>query len=741
MFLNFARYRFRIVSFAFLMLISLCTASCETINKNQKAGPDSKVAGNAITSARGVLERLIGERAKDINLEIIPAEDSLDTYEIEAKNGDLTVRGSSTVAITFGFYQYLKKGTHNMVSWSGKHLDIPSQWPDYALERATSPYKYRYFLNVVTFGYTTPYWDWERWQKEIDWMALHGINMPLAVVGSEAIAERVWKKLGLSNEEIKEFFTGPAHLPWHRMGNLNKWDGPLSDHWQKDQVALQHKILNRMRELGLKPIAPAFAGFVPEGFKDKHPDLEVSALKWGGFSEEYNAYVLPPDSPYFEKIGKLFIKEWEREFGKNKLYLSDSFNEMDVPVPDNNPEKKYELLAGYGEAIYNSIAAGNPDAVWVTQGWTFGWQDEFWDKKTLQAMLSKVPDEKMIILDLANEYPEHVWNIPQVWKTHEGYYGKQWVFSYVPNFGGKTPYTGYLDMYATGAIEALNSDYSENLIGFGSAPEGIENNEVVYELLSDMGWAREEINLDQWIKEYSLARYGGYPEEMKIAWEKLRKSVYSSFSPYPRYVWQLVVPDERRKGSVHDSKVFRQGVQNFLAASEELKESEFYRNDAIELAMLYLGNKADDFFKEALAAKAANNEAAMKEAGEKTINLLEEIDRLLESHPTDRLQPWIEFARSHGETTKEKDHYEANAKRLITTWGGFQEDYAARLWSGLIRDYYIPRIRQHLFTENYDGDAWEENWIQTPEKTDIAPFENPVEKAKELVARYRDNSN
>ena len=69
-------------------------------------------------------------------------------------------------------------------------------------------------------------------KKEIDWMTLRGVNMPLATVASEAIAERVWLKMGLKEEDIRAFFTGPAHLPWHRMGNLNGWDGPLTDGWQ-----------------------------------------------------------------------------------------------------------------------------------------------------------------------------------------------------------------------------------------------------------------------------------------------------------------------------------------------------------------------------------------------------------------------------------------------------------------------------------------------------------------------------
>ncbi len=56
---------------------------------------------------------------------------------------------------------------------------------------------------------------------------LHGVNMPLALVGYEAILARVWKKMGLTDEEINSYFVGPAHLPWMRMGNISGVDGPL----------------------------------------------------------------------------------------------------------------------------------------------------------------------------------------------------------------------------------------------------------------------------------------------------------------------------------------------------------------------------------------------------------------------------------------------------------------------------------------------------------------------------------
>jgi len=689
-----------------------------------------------VTSSRQVIHRLIGPKAKDIRLALLPDSDHRDVFEVSAKAGVLSIKGSSPSAICYGFYDYLRNHCYSMVSWSGQHVPIPIIWPDYEGKAIVSPYLYRYYLNVVTFGYTTPYWGWNRWEKELDWMALHGINMPLATVASEAIAARVWRRLGLSEAEIVDFFTGPAHLPWHRMGNLNKWDGPIPEHWHRDQLALQHQILDRMRALGMHPIAPAFAGFVPEGFKKKHPELKVNALKWGGFPSEYNAYMLPPGSAWFERIGKLFIEEWEKEFGKNQFYLSDSFNEMDVPVSKGHPEEKYALLGDYGESIYRSIHAGNPDAVWVTQGWTFGYQPDFWDKPSLKAMLAKVPDDKMMILDLANEFPEHVWHIPLVWKTHEGFYGKQWVYSFVPNFGGKTAWTGVLSQYASSAIDALRSPYSQHLVGFGFAPEGIENNEVVYELLADMAWARVPIDLGRWLERYSKARYGGYPQAMKEAWQGLTETAYGSFGAYPRFLWQTVNFDQRRKGRMNSDSRFLQAAKQFLSCADQLKSSPLYRNDALEIVMHYLGAKADQYYAEALQADSLGQKQRKEQLAKQTIDILKAIDRLLESHPTDRLQAWVDFARAKGKNKTTKDYYESNAKRLITTWGGVQNDYAARLWSGLIRDYYIPRITLRLSGKEQERAAWEEQWIKTPGISKLQPYADPVAEAKTLLDTY-----
>lgn len=75
-------------------------------------------------------------------------------------------------------------------------------------------YRFRYYQNVCTFGYTSAWWQWDHWERNIDWMALNGINLALAFNGQEAIWRRVYLQLNFTPDEINEHFGGPAFLPW-----------------------------------------------------------------------------------------------------------------------------------------------------------------------------------------------------------------------------------------------------------------------------------------------------------------------------------------------------------------------------------------------------------------------------------------------------------------------------------------------------------------------------------------------
>ena len=663
-------------------------------------------------------------------------ENGCDRFSYQVKNGILCVDGSSNVALCRGFYEYVKSREAGICSWSGDRFIMPGKSDDTESIGKVSPFRHHYYFNVVTYGYTMAYWDWDRWSRELDWMALHGIDMPLALVANEAITARVWKKLGLTDEEISDYFVGPAHFPWMRMGNISHHDGPLPLEWHDGQVKLMHRILDKMRALGMSPICPAFAGFVPQAMKRLYPDLNLMEMSWSGGA--FHNWMIDPQDELFGKIGRMFIEEWESEFGKCDYYLADSFNEMDIPFPPKGDPSRYELLADYGEKVYGAIKAGSPDAVWVMQGWMFGYQHDIWDYETLAALVSKVPDDKMLLLDLAADYNRCKWHSEYNWEYYKGFFGKQWVYSVIPNMGGKTGMTGILDFYANGRLDAMNSANRGNLVAFGFAPEGIENNEVIYELLSDAGWTEDEIDLDGWLENYSACRYGAVPQSIKDYWKEMRQGVYGSFTDHPRYVWQFR-PGFRGDNSVMIDEHLFNGIKAFASASEELSDSPLYVVDLEELTAQYLGARMEETV-HAIYDKVAGGEDF---SGEKDsfLRMGIALDKVLASHPNLKLDNWIAYARAWGGTPELADYYEHNAKRLVTVWGPPVDDYSARIWSGLVRDYYLPRWQKWFLAKDHGKDfdfvEWEEDWVRNSVGVSpVDPFEEPVSACIDLIENH-----
>jgi alpha-N-acetylglucosaminidase len=684
-------------------------------------------------SAAGVIERTFGAMPKNVEFAVVPAEDSCDVYVLEAAGGKLKVSGSTPVAMCKGFYDYIVHNGYGIATWSGNRLEFPDSVPDMAAEKVVSPFRYHLYYNVCTYGYTTPYWGWSQWQNEIDWMALHGIDMPLAPIGGESIFRRVWKAMGLSNEQIGEYFTGPGHFPWMRMGNMSKLDGNESDQWFKAQIKLEHKILNRMQALGMKPVYQGFAGFVPEAMKEVYPKVNITETKWSGFKN----YMLSPKDSLFAVIEKNYIAEWEKEFGPGKYYLIDSFNEMDVPFGEKGTPERTAQLAEYGKVIYSSLSAADPNAVWVMQGWMFGYQRNIWDPQSVSDLLSEVPNDKMIIIDLAVDFNQYVWRSSKSWDRLDGFYGKNWIYSTVPNFGGRSAVTGSLDFYANAHLNALRSPNKGNLTGYGTSPEGIEQNEPVYELISAAGWSRDSIDVVDFMHRYSVARYGSCPPQIDSFWNEMMQSAYGTCTNNARYRWQLR-PYIQSAPTMDDNEHYYKGIEYYLAAAASdtaLASSPLYKTDAALYGAMYLAAKADVALAEANWADVKGDSAKYNACKAATLMMLQGTDMLLESHPILRMARWLDFAQAAGYTAEERSKFVTEARRLVTIWGPPVNDYSARIWSGLIRDYYMPRIWQYFkckeTSSNIDWAAFDSAYVFS---NGISPLKYPEGFGKDVVA-------
>lgn len=104
------------------------------------------------------------------------------------------------------------------------------------------------------------------------------------------------------------------------MGNLDGWGGPLSDDWINRGNALQHQYLQRARELGMTPVLPAFAGFVPAALRDKLPGAPIhNAAGWGDFRA---THYVEPTSALFAQIGTAFVKRLCAEYGCEEQWFT-----------------------------------------------------------------------------------------------------------------------------------------------------------------------------------------------------------------------------------------------------------------------------------------------------------------------------------------------------------------------------------------------------------------------------------
>ena len=99
----------------------------------------------------------------------------------------------------------------------------------------------------------------------------------------------------------------------------------------------------------------------------------------------------------------------------------------------------------------------------------------FWTNDAIKAFLSDVPNDKMIILDLSAE-------ARPIWQRTESFFGKPYIYCLLHNFGGMRGIYGNLDAIGRGPITAATTKGS-TFIGIGLAPEAIEHNPVVYDLM------------------------------------------------------------------------------------------------------------------------------------------------------------------------------------------------------------------------------------------------------------------
>lgn len=640
-----------------------------------------------------------------------------EAFQLKSQNGKIIIEATGSNAAAVGLNWYLKNYCHRSMSHMGDNLSPVNPLP-VVKEPITinAVAQYRYALNYCTYNYTMSFYTWEDWEHELDWMALNGVNLMLVANGEEAVWQNVLRRIGYTEKEIADFIPGPAYNAWWLMGNIEGWGGPMPQSQINSRKGIVQKMITRMQALGIEPVLPGFYGMVPHNLSSKTKAHIINQGNWGAF---IRPAILDPTDTAFQRIAGIFYEETKKLYGKNiRFFSGDPFHEGGITEGVD--------LGKAGASIQKAMQQYFPGAIWILQGW----QDN--PKKEL---LAETDRSAILIQELFGENTNN-------WETRNGYEGTSFIWCCVNNFGERPGLQGKLERFAAEVHRASNSTFKQYMKGVGIMPEGINNNPLTYELLLATAWYPEQLNVNDWVKTYSVARYGKKNADIDEAWKLLLQTAYSNpgYQEGPpenvlcaRPALQIKSVSSwgnLKKG--YDTAVFAQAVKLFTNAAPEFKNSETYKIDVINFTRQVLSNRADQVFAAIVNAYNEKNKEAYNKAAEEFLELHQLTDELLNSHAYYRLATYQQQALHSGNTPAEKKNNLHNAMMLITYWGennrkeDYLHEYAYKEWGGMMLSFYQKRWKLYFeyLRDTLDGKnatapdffAWERNWVKQNEQ-------------------------
>ncbi|MCZ4223259.1 alpha-N-acetylglucosaminidase [Pedobacter rhodius] len=645
---------------------------------------------NIYPAVREIALRRVPWLAPSLLFKVIPSAAGKDIFELSSRNNKIIIAASNPNSAAYALGYYLKYYCHRSMSHLGDNLAKPAKMPLIKEKiKISSPFRFRYALNYCTVSYSMAYYKWTDWERELDWMALNGVNLMLAPVGMEAVWQNTLKRLGYSSKDIEDFIADPAFSAWWLMGNLEGWGGPVSQVLINQQIKLEQQIIKRMGDLKIEPVMQGFYGMVPTSLKNRIKIKVVDQGKWvGGFTRP--DFLIPLDTA-FDRIADIYYTEMKKLYGANFHFFGGD------PFHEGGSSKGVDISKA-ATLIQRKMGQHFPQSTWVLQGW---------QSNPSEALLNGLDRKKTLVIELFGENTNN-------WEKRKGYNGTPFVWSNVSNFGEKNGLYGKLQRFADEVSKAKNSQYRQFLAGVGIIPEGINNNPVAFDLMMELGWKQNRVSVQNWIQGYQNYRYGSHNPHMDKAWQLLLQTAYSSpeiyqegpsesiFCARPGVEIKTVSSWGTRKRN-YDPAKFKEAVKLFVTAGDSYADVETYQVDRIDFVRQVLSNKGDETYQKMMDAIRTKDAAMFKQESTVFQQLIMQQDSLLKSSKYFSLNRWLNQALDFAKLPTDKVKTLRNAKIQITYWGGNNSpktelhDYAHKEWGGLLGSLYLARWQK--FTE------------------------------------------
>lgn len=661
-------------------------------------------ADKQLESVKQLIKRVTPGISEKFKLELIPSADGKDVFELYSENGSIKLAGNNGVSLASAYNYYLREYCHCLYSLWGDQMNLPSVLPEVPTKvRKINERELRHFFNYCTFNYSGSWWDWEDWEKIIDYLAMNGVNMPLNIVGVESVWYHTLLEMGLTDVEARNFFAAPVYLNWQWMGNIEGAGGPLPKSWIDKREKLGRQIMEREQSLGMTPIVHGFSGMVPRIFKQKFPEADIGIKPGWGRESFLGTAMLNPLDDLFPKVANIYFKQLLKRIGTNHYYIVDLFHESRPPVEGD------DYLRGVAKGVVKLLESIDPEYVWVMQDWSF------WP-----TIIKSIDKDRLIIMSLNNKKCG----------TYKDW-GYRFTVGQLNNFGGQTFIHGPLHRESGNEFAKMRAA-SENCVGLGMWMEDIESSPANYQMMLDMNWEAGAINLEEWFKDYSYARYGGTSEWIDKSNAEMMNSAYRrggrNFSSMIAARPAVLVINSGPSGTLSIPGGLDKYVNAWkylLKEKDRFADSEGYRYDVVDYARQTLSFLAQYYQRDIVIYLYRKDIENFRKAKNRFLELFDDMDRLLNTNRHFMFGKWIADARSWATSEKEADYYAKYAAILPTLWGQDNMEcprpnwygYAWREWGGLVGNFYKYRwsyfwdeVEKELLKGNIYQDCARDKW-------------------------------
>lgn len=652
--------------------------------------------------------RLLGEAAaKQLSFHLIKTQGDEERYCVSAapsfSGTRVMIEANSSSALSAGLYRYLRDCCRMQVAEETRQVRLPNLAGNTSADTAFLPLpevpltgtaydRIRYANNYCTLSYTMPLRDEADWENELTWLSLLGVNTILDFTGMEAVWFLFLRRIGLSDPEIEQFLVGPFHTAWQLMQNIQGFGGPLHRGFIADRAKLARKIQRKMRLLGITPVRQAFAGMLPETCRKYRPELKLYPQgNWNGIARPS---MLDPTSEDFQALAALFYDCQEEIYGPGShFYAIDPYHEG-----GNRPAALDDGTVA--QEVLHALLKHDQAAVWMVQAWQ--------DNPSRALLAGLTPEERqkhLMILDLSSTDNSRC--------GEDEFMGTPWVYCMLDMFGGRLSTHGEADVLARAIPETRKK--RPQMCGVGFSAEATRQNPVLFELLFDMAWEKEPVDLTAWVRNYAERRYGSLPQEAENAWRILLETAYRD-PGYPHHGGYTQIFCYRPQLGMHPGQVynelnsdilklpyydptrFYEAVKEMMQAYEDLKSSAGFRYDLQDLLRQTLNLLGTDAALTALHAYEKREPAAFEAAAARFLLLLDACDLVMRVRPESLLSDWsgkaMEVGAHYDDLTR--DLFGLGARAQITTWGCRESyrslhDYAYRQYGGLLKCFYKER--------------------------------------------------